>query len=144
MLFMNCLAGVIQAQKRIMDENHPNTTYNNRSIDPNEGKSEDLKLISRWTRKALFPTVQFIFEPEEHYAVPDGYVYNMFYEDMKDRLVGVKLLQGYSDVEKDSYIVALWKEVTRKKTNIVTDGLNARRSAVYSAMQNRFTGTSLN
>lgn len=110
------------------------------SIDPNDGKSEDLKLVSRWARKALFPIVQFIFEPEVHCAIPDGYVYEMFTADMTDRLVGVKLLQGRPEVEKVKYMENLWKGIMLKRTNLVTDGLNARRSAIYSAMQNRFTG----
>lgn len=122
-----------------MDETKPI----NPLIDPNGGKSEDLKLISQWARKGLFPTVQFIYDSDKHCSVPSGIVYKFFLEDMKNRLVGVKLLQGRSEKDKYDYIVSLWKEVTKKKTNLVTEGLNARRSAVYSAMQNRFVGTLL-
>lgn len=99
-----------------MDDENNALNQHNRIVDPNDGKSEDLKLISRWARKWLFHNVQFIYKPEKTCAVePPGYVYRCFRDDLKERLVGVKLLHGSSDAEKTKYIKSLWIDVTKKK-----------------------------
>lgn len=134
-------------QKTMDDENNPRI-HHNRQIDPNQGKSDDLKIIVKWTRKYLFPNVQFIYNHRKTCRIgrleggTDGYIYGRFKSELKNLMVGIKLLQGRSEMEKTQYIEELWKDIWIKKSNIITDGLNARRAAIYSAMQNRFVGKS--
>lgn len=110
--------------------------------DDQNGTSEDLQLIAKWSRKWLWHTVQFIYEADKSCDTPDGRIFVQFKDDLQNKLVGVKLLNGKSNSKKTEYMENIWKDIVRKKTNIITDGLNARRSAVYSAMQNRFMGKS--
>jgi len=132
-----------------MDDENNHQIHHNRLIDPNQGKSDDLKIIVKWTRKYLFPNVQFIYNHRKTCKIgrleggQDGYVYGRFKSELKNLLVGIKLLQGRSEMEKIQYMEELWKDIWIKKSNIISDGLNQRRAAIYSAMQNRFIGTSL-
>lgn len=123
-----------------MAENLDANTHNERTNDSRDGTSEDKQLVAKWTRKWLFKVVQFIYDADATCAVPNGRVYQLYKEDLSNRLVGVKLLHGQTEKKKEEYIETFWKGIMKKKTNIVTDGLNARRGSVYSAMQNRFIG----
>ena len=55
----------------------------------------------------------------------------------------MKVHAGKSEDFKENYMQALWSRATNKKKNIITDGLNIRRSGVYTLTQSRFTGTFL-
>ena len=104
-----------------------------------EGRTEDLTILASWVRKELFSKVKFLYHPENDLRV-NGQLFKMFLRDCKDRLVGLKLNVGSGSEYKRLYVESLWTEGTKKKSNLVTEGLNARRSSIYSAMQNRFTG----
>jgi hypothetical protein len=104
-----------------------------------DGRKEDLLIISQWVRKELFIYVKFLYRPEEDLAM-NGAIYRKFRHDCKDRLVGLKLAARKSQDYRENYVKSLWNDATRKKCNIVTSGLNARRSSIYSATQNRFSG----
>ena len=103
------------------------------------GRKEDLLIISQWVRKELFVNVKFLYQPDEDLAV-NGQIYKKFRHDCKDRLVGLKLAARKSQDYRENYVKSLWNEATRKKCNLVANGLNARRSSIYSATQNRFSG----
>ena len=105
-----------------------------------DGRSDDLSILARWVRKELFAKVKFLYNPEVDLRL-DKALFKMFVRDCKDRLVGLKLNAGSSSEYRRLYVESLWTEATKKKCNLVADGLNARRSSIYSAMQNRFTGT---
>lgn len=105
-----------------------------------DGRSEDLVILARWVRKELFTRVKFLYNPDVDLRL-DKALFKMFVRDCKDRLVGLKLNAGNSSEYRRLYVESLWTEATKKKCNLVADGLNARRSSIYSAMQNRFTGT---
>jgi hypothetical protein len=104
-----------------------------------DGKREDLIVLSSWVRKELFATVKFLYKPEKD-LVLGGSLYKMFVRDCKDRLVGLKLSTTSGKEYRKLYVESLWKEATQKKRNLVSEGINARRSSIYSGMQNRFTG----
>jgi hypothetical protein len=70
----------------------------------------------------------------------EGALYNEFLTDCKDRLVGLKLNANKGQDYKRLYVHSLWNRATKKKKNVIADGLNTRRSSIYSATQNRFTG----
>jgi len=105
----------------------------------NDGRDEDLLIISTWVRKELFNQVKFLYRAEEDLAV-DGHIYRKFLLDCKDRLVGLKIREGEPNEYRHRYCQSLWNHATRKKTNLVTRGINARRSSIYSGTQNRFHG----
>jgi len=104
-----------------------------------DGRKEDLLIISQWVRKELFVYVKFLYKPEDDLAM-GGEIYRKFRYDCKDRLVGLKMAASKSQEYRESYVKSLWNEATRKKCNVVTNGINARRSSIYSATQNRFNG----
>ena len=106
-----------------------------------DGRSDDLIIISRWARKELFAQVKFLYNADVDLRV-GGTLFNMFLRDCKDRLVGLKINANRNTEYRRLYIESLWMEATRKKQNLVAEGLNARRSSIYSATQNRFSGKS--
>lgn len=107
-----------------------------------DGRDEDLEILSKWVKKELFNKVQFIYDSVEDLRI--GEVLNrMFVRDCHKQLVGLRLLREASPSDKRNYVDLLWKEATEKRSNLVTNGLNARRSSIYSSMQNRFTGKKL-
>ena len=102
--------------------------------------SEDLLLLSTWVKKELFMKVKFLYNPEKDLRIK-GPIYNLFVSTCKNRLIGMKVHAGKSDDFKENYTQALWSRATNKKKNIITDGLNIKRSGVYTLTQGRFTGT---
>ena len=106
-----------------------------------DGRTEDLSVLSRWVRGELFDQVKFLYSAENDLKI-NGLLYKMFVRDCRERLMGLKEQGGQRGSEYRTlyYVQSIWTEATRKKCNIVTDGLNARRSAIYTAMQNRFIG----
>ena len=105
----------------------------------NNGREEDLKILSQWVRKELFVKVKFIYDVEEDLAL-NGNIYNHFLKDCKQKLVGLKIHADQPSEYRRKYVDSLWNQATRKKCNLVTDGINARRSSIYSATQNWFIG----
>jgi hypothetical protein len=101
---------------------------------------EDLVLVSRWVKTDLFERVKFLYNPEKDLQV-NGILYNLFVNDCKGRMVGLKSPLATGEYRK-MYVQFLWQEANKKKRNIVTNGLTSRRSSVYAAMQNRFVGKS--
>ena len=107
-----------------------------------DGKSEDIAILSKWVKKTLFTSVQFVFEHDQisgFYKV-NGDIYNMFLRDCRFQLVGLKLKDTATQVEKRAYVDSLWTGATATKVNVISDGLNQRRCSIYSTMQNRFVG----
>jgi len=104
-----------------------------------DGRQEDLKIISQWVRKELFVKVKFLYDIKEDLMV-NGNIYKHFLRDCKDRLVGLRLNADRPSEYRRKYVESLWNQATKKKHNLVSDGLNARRSSIYSATQNRFIG----
>ena len=106
----------------------------------NDNRSDDLAILKRWVKKELFDLVKFLYNPDNDLKI-GGSLYNLFIRDCKDKLVGLKQHQGNREFRR-MYVESLWTEATRNKSNLVADGLNTRRSAIYSGMQNHFVGTS--
>ena len=129
----DCIPASIRPKRKQMTAQE---TFN---ADENDGRHEDLKIISQWVRKELFVKVKFLYDVEEDLAV-NGNIYNHFLRDCKQRLVGLRLNADRPSDYRRKYVESLWNQATRKKRNLISDGLNARRSSIYSATQNRFIG----
>ena len=113
---------------------------NHTNVYQHDGMTEDLAILSRWVKKELFVKVKFLYNPEINLMI-GGKIYNMFLLDCKDRLVGLKLLAASDSDCRNRYAQALWSQETKgKRRNLISDGLNTRRSSIYSATQNRFNG----
>jgi hypothetical protein len=97
-----------------------------------DGLTEDLLILSKWVKKEMFVTVKFLYNQEKDLRI-GGNLYNLFLSQCKGRLVGMKVhAGGKSDDFKEKYIKALWTRATSQKKNLVTEGLNTRRSGVGS------------
>lgn len=99
---------------------------------------EDIEVMASWAKGELFTKKKFIFNPEVELRV-GGNLYRHFAKDCKDKLIGLKRIGG-GQANKKMYLDLLWNEGTAKKRNVVKDGLQKRRSSVYSSMYNRFVG----
>jgi len=111
-------------------------------MDPNraveDGRSDDLLILSAWVKKDLFNQVKFLYELDEDLAV-NGQIYNKFLLECKDRLVGLKIRERETSEYRRRYCESLWNHATRNKGNLVTRGLNVQRSSIiYSGTQKRF------
>lgn len=119
----------LPAENRVLGEQ---TVKDNHRLD-------DLAVLSRWVKLELFDAVKFLYKQEEDLKV-NGTLFNMFIRDCRQRLVGLKVDAADNQAYRRMYVESIWSEATRKRNNIINDGLSARRSGVYSAMQNRFFG----
>jgi hypothetical protein len=99
---------------------------------------EDIIVMASWAKGELFKKKKFIFDAEVELRVR-GNLYRHFAKDCKDKLVGLKRIGG-GQANKQMYLDLLWNEGTAKKKNVIANGLQTRRSSVYSSMYNRFVG----
>jgi hypothetical protein len=85
--------------------------------------------------------VKYVWHPEEDLKIgEDGKLYQWFIKTCSGRLLGMKLYADRPKSYRDMYLETLWTIATKKRKNLIIDGLNSRRSCIYSAMQNRFNG----
>lgn len=105
-------------------------------------RQDDLAIVSQWVRQELFKKVKFVYDAEKDLK-SNGLLYKQFKKYCASRLIGIKVNTDMSQNFKDLYLQSIWADATQKKSNLVMDGLNARRSCIYSSMQNRFTGKML-
>lgn len=109
---------------------------------------EDLNIVPRWVKNELFERVKFLYNPAVDLKV-GGRIYIKFVNDCKSRFVGTKKTAlDATPVEKKEieefnqmYYRLIWQEVTKKKENVVSEGLNGRRSSIYTSLLNKFVGT---
>lgn len=107
----------------------------------------DLDVTGKWVREELFQRVKFLYNPAKELQV-GGSIYQFFLRQCEPRFRGtLKCRQSATTTEKeeakrhnDMYCQMIWMEATKKKRNIVCEGLNSRRSSVYTSLNNRFVG----
>jgi hypothetical protein len=96
-------------------------------------KADDLGVIVKYIKNDLYPKVKFIYDPKIDLAV-GGKIYHDYLNKCKDRIGGRSLTdQNYND-----YMEALW--TTGMTKHLQKNALAAKRSAVYTVMQNKFSG----
>ena len=76
----------------------------------NDGREEDLKILSQWVRKELFVKVKFLYDVKEDLAVNEN-IYNHFVrEDCKLKLLlGLKLNADQPSEYRRKHVESLWK-----------------------------------
>jgi len=79
----------------------------------NDGREEDLKILSQWVRKELFVKVKFIYDVEED-LVLNGNIYNHFLRDCKGKLLGLKL-----NADQPSEYRRKWSDPKNIKAQII-------------------------
>lgn len=104
-----------------------------------DDQTQDLAILSRWVKGELFDTVKFIYNNDIDLKV-NGTLFKMFIRDCRNRLFGLKSINPGNQIYRRAYVEKLWTEATKRRSNLITDGLSSRRSGIYSAMQNRFRG----
>ena len=98
----------------------------------------DLETLKNWVKDDLFQTQKFVFEPQKELEA-GGQLHRKFVLACEDRLIGVKK-PGNNREQRKLYLHMLWTKANVPKTNYVMNGLQNRRSSVYTAMYNRFMG----
>lgn len=105
-------------------------------------REHDLVIVNQWVRQELFKKVKFLYTPDTDLII-GGKIFKSFEKYCSTKLIGLQVNNGMSQTYVDLYLQSIWSEATQAKKNLIMDGLNARRSCVYSAMQNRFNGKHL-
>jgi hypothetical protein len=100
------------------------------------GKKEDMDVVIKYIKDDLFAKVKFFYDTDKDLAV-GGKIYTDYKRKCKDRIGG----QGLSPVSHDMYMEAVWTSAMTK--HIQKNALSAKRSAVYTVMQNKFAGESV-
>jgi hypothetical protein len=96
-------------------------------------KRDDLEVVVRYIKEDLFPKVKFFYDPKVDLAV-GGKIYTDYKRKCNDQLGG----QGLPPVSRDTYVEAVWTDAMTK--HIQKNALAQKRSAVYTVMQNKFSG----
>lgn len=102
----------------------------------NKQKRDDLEVVIKYIKDDLFAKVKFIYDPEVDLAV-GGKIYTDYKRKCKDQIGS----QGLSTVSHDTYMEAVWTSAMIK--HIQKNALAQKRSAVYTVMQNKFSGKSV-
>ncbi len=100
----------------------------------NKQKREDLEVVVRYVKEDLFPKVKFIYDPKVDLAV-GGKIYTDYKRKCKNKM-GLHLATG--ERTHDTYMEAVWSDAMTK--HIQRNALAQKRSAVYTVMQNKFSG----
>ena len=103
----------------------------------NKQKKADLEVVIRYIKDDLFPKVKFIYDPKVDLAL-GGKIYADYKRRCKDQIGG----QGVLRENRDTYMEAVWTDGLTK--HIQKNALAQKRSAVYTVMQNKFSGKSEN
>ena len=101
----------------------------------------DLKRVKVWVRDVLFERVKFVYDAEEQLKVGE-LIFNKCKGNCGEYLQGWKRFRDDQD-KKDMYFVRLWEKANNQQNNLIMKGLQARRSTIYAAMSNKFTGTKI-
>jgi hypothetical protein len=99
-------------------------------------KRDDLEVVVKYMKDDLFAKVKFIYDTKGDLAV-GGKIYEDYKKKCKDKLGG----QGLSVEGHGTYMEAVWTSATT--SHIQRDALAQKRSAVYTVMQNKFSGESI-
>ena len=106
-----------------------NTSNNSRQ------NAEDLVLLVNYIKNNLYPKVKFIYNPEVDLAVT-GKIYNHFKTTCKDRIGG----RCITEPNRETYMETIWTMGANK--HMQKTALSQKRCAVYTVMQNKFSGMS--
>ena len=96
----------------------------------------DFRVLVEYIKNDLFPKAKFVLGKNEWDL--GGRIYNDYIKCCHGRIG----LQTMTDVVRESYMEKIWMKALTK--NIQKKTLVQKRSAIYTVMQNKFTGKSHN
>ncbi len=96
-------------------------------------KKDDLEVVIKYVKNDLFAKVKFIYDPKVDLAV-GGKIYTDYKRRCRDQIGG----QGLTTETHDTYMEAVWTSAITKQ--LQKNALAQKRSAVYTVMQNKFSG----
>ena len=99
-------------------------------------KQDDITALSSYIKEDLYPKVKFFYDNKTDLKV-GGQIYRDFREKCKNRMKGGR---GLTPDLLDTYMESIWNQGLTEKTQ--RRALLAKRSAIYTVMQNKFSGTS--
>ena len=95
-------------------------------------ETADLRVLVEYIKNDLFPKAKFVLGKNEWDL--GGRIYNDYIKCCHGRIG----LQTMTDVVRESYMEKIWMKALTK--NIQKKALVQKRSAIYTVMQNKFTG----
>ena len=101
----------------------------------NKQMKADLEVVVKYIKDDLFAKVKFIYDPKVDLAV-GGKIYKDYERKCKDQIGG----QGLARDSRDTYLENVWTNGLTKHAQ--KNALAQKRSAVYTVMQNKFSGKS--
>ncbi len=104
------------------------------SIAVSKQRRDDLEVVIKYVKNDLFAKVKFIYDPKVDLAVMGGKIYKNYKRRCRDQIGG----QGLTTETHDTCIEAVWTTAITK--HIQKNALTQKRSAVYTVMQNTFSG----
>jgi hypothetical protein len=99
-------------------------------------KRDNLEAVFRCAKADLFAKVKFIYDQKADLAVVGGEIYNDCKRKCKDKLGG----QDLPAVTRDTHVEGVWTDALTKHR--WKNALAQKRSAVHTAVQNKFLGES--
>jgi hypothetical protein len=96
-------------------------------------KRDDLEVVVKYVKNDLFAKVKFIYDPKVDLAV-GGKIYKDYKRKCQDQMGGRDLTAE----THDTYMEAVWTGAMTK--HLQNTALTQKRSAVYTVMQNKFSG----
>lgn len=94
---------------------------------------EDMLVITTYVKEEMYYGVKFVYDAKLDLAIGEQ-IFNHFHRTCKKRLEGLKKYERQQ--EKELYIRYVWKHAMDERVQL--DALSAKRSSVYTVMQNRF------
>jgi hypothetical protein len=92
----------------------------------------DMKVLVEYIKNDLFPKAKFVLGKDDWDV--GGRIYNDYIKCCKGRIG----LQTMTEVDRSRHMEKIWMRALNKK--IQKKSLVQKRSAVYTVMQNKFTG----
>jgi hypothetical protein len=123
------LLSTTQAQK----ERRQDVNMETHSIAMSKQRKADLEVVVKYVKEDLFPKVKFIYDPKVDLAL-EGKIFADYKKKCKDQIGGL----GQVRENRDKYMEAVWTDALTKQ--IQKNALATKRSAVYTVMQNKFSG----
>jgi hypothetical protein len=103
------------------------------SIAGSKQKRDDLEVVIKYVKNDLFAKVKFIYDAKVDLAV-GGKIYSDYQRKCKNLIGG----RGLTAESHDTYMEAVWTAAMTKHVQKIS--LAQKRSAVYTVMQNKFSG----
>jgi hypothetical protein len=103
------------------------------SIAGSKQKRDDLEVVIKYVKNDLFAKVKFIYDAKVDLAV-GGKIYSDYQRKCKNLIGG----RGLTAESHDTYMEAVWTAAMTKHVQKIS--LVQKRSAVYTVMQNKFSG----